>query len=78
METKELTFEDFLMAIYDGLSNGDLKISQDMTVTDWAVYFAIGKIRERKQQKKEECIITYDEIYAEIMTFAPYVFEEEK
>lgn len=69
----KLTFDKFRLIVITGIATGELKISVELTDFDLAVYYAIGVIGE---QKGYPCDISLDEIYAEIMTFAPDLLEE--
>lgn len=66
-----MEFDEFVKTIRRGIADGEIKLSQELTDLDLAVTFAVGKIGERKGYP---CEITPDEIYSEIMGFAPHMF----
>ena len=70
----DMSFEDFVECIRDGIATGELKVSQELTDFDLAVQYAIGIISERKG--KEKCAIEYNEIAEEIARFAPELLDE--
>ena len=66
-------FIEFRYIIRQGIKNGELKLSQELSDFDLAVQYAIGQIGERKGYP---CKITDVEIWAEINKFAPELLEE--
>lgn len=69
-------FEDMINFIKDGMNKGKIKMSQELSDFDFAVFFAIQKIGERKGKGKDYITDT-TEIYQEIMKFAPELIEKE-
>lgn len=66
-------FIEFRYIIRQGIENGEIKLSTELSDLDLAVQYAIGKIGERKGYP---CKITDEEICAEINKFAPELLEE--
>ena len=66
-------FIEFRYIIRQGIKNGEIKLSQELSDFDLAVQYAIGLIGERKGYP---CKITDVEIWAEINKFAPELLEE--
>ena len=69
----KMEFNEFVSIIRRGIAEGEIKLSQELTDFDLAVQFAVGRIVEKKGYP---CEVTADEIYSEIMEFAPYMFSE--
>ncbi len=59
-----ISFEEFLASVKRDLAAGTMRVSQPVTDYDWAVYFAVSRLRERGKTE-----MTLTEIYHEMQTF---------
>lgn len=66
-------FVEFRYIIRQGIKNGEIKLSQELSDFDLAVQYAIGQIGERKGYPNAT---TAEEIWAEINKFAPELLKE--
>lgn len=70
---KDMTFAEFVMIVRDSEQKGMVKTTQPMTDFDLAVQYAVGTIVD---ERGVPCDITLDEIYEEMMKFAPELVSE--
>jgi hypothetical protein len=66
-------FVEFRYVIRQGIRNGEIKVSKELSDFDLAVQYAAGKIGERKGYPMKT---TAAEIWEEINKFAPELLEE--
>lgn len=71
---KARAFKVFLQTIRQGIADGDIKTSKELTDFDLAVYFAITQIGKRRGY---QIPITVEEIFWEIEEFAPELNAED-